>query len=105
MQFYALAAFLGSKQVKTVITSLEWVVHKQQTERSRTRDAIPALMAVIRQHCINVEHSAALLDNGGDALQLFPRKTSGLCRGWCGIVDCPFNTGPTQVIRTLKLVK
>ena len=110
MQFYALCAFRHSDKVRHVVTALEWIKHRESTRKTYTRDAENDLAEIIREKCEHVEHQVALMPddrNTAEIDRLFPRKASGLCRGWCGIYDCPLNSGreKTQTVRPIRFRK
>ena len=113
MQFYALAALRHSDRIQSVVTALEWIKHRESTRKTYTRDAEDNLAELIREKCEHVEDRVLMVSDGvgrqkpAEIDKLFPRKASGLCRGWCGIYDCPLNSGPskTQVVRPIRFKK
>ena len=79
MKFYALACFEHSPKVLSIETDLYWVATDEHTIRSYTRRALPVLRGTIDAACKHVEFATE-----------FPRRKSGLCRGWCPVTDCRF---------------
>ena len=77
MKFYALACLTHSDKVRHVTTDLYWLGYDQHDLRTYSRLAIPDLQAYITEACTRVESE---LD--------FPKRKSGLCRGYCPVSDC-----------------
>ena len=87
--------------------SLEWIKHHQQTREEYTRQRETYLAQWMMRECERIEARVEALTSERseqEIARLFPRKASGLCRGWCGIYDCPLNSGEskTQIVRPIR---
>lgn len=85
MKFYALACFLHSEKVREVTTDVYWVRHDVHDVRRFQRGQIGDLAKTVESAVAHVENDVE-----------FPKRKSGLCRGYCPVVDCEHNKPPRQ---------
>ena len=108
---YAALAFLHSGEVQEVETRIEWLVPRRRDTAVYLRGQDDGrLIEWMRGQALDLDVRAVhAMGIPARVDEQFPPKTNGLCRGWCAVLDCRFNTGqgreltePTPDIRFRK---
>lgn len=84
LSLYAAYTFAHYPQVTTVTTAFVWLKEKKIDKKEVQRDEVPVIWSEFLPRVRKLE-SAFERDS-------WPERPSGLCRGWCPVTSCKFNS-------------
>lgn len=84
LDLYAAYTFAHYPQVNIVITAFVWLKDKKIDKKEIHRDEVPMIWSEFLPRVRRLE-SAFERDS-------WPERPSGLCRGWCPVTSCKFNS-------------
>lgn len=83
LALFALVLFMHYPEVDEVRTGFVWLKNGTMTQEKWMRADIPKIWNLYSADIMRLENA--------HANEVFPARTSGLCRAWCPVLTCQFN--------------